>query len=95
VADANEIEACKERLRAVLPHLKIAMNMAKLQVPGGTVGLGIIVKTSDGAGRVTASFEGEEFLRDLETLVGDPFAERVAARTAGLAARQSKEPSDG
>ena len=32
--------------------------------------LGIIAKGPDGGGRITASFDAEAFLRDLETLVG-------------------------
>jgi hypothetical protein len=69
----------EERLRGVLPHLKIAMHMAKLQVPNGTVKLAIVAKEPDGSGRITSTFEGEEFLRDLETLVGDPDMEDVSS----------------
>jgi len=86
MAETLEIEACKERLRAVLPHLKIAMSMAKLQVPDGTVGLAVVAKAPDGAGRVTATFESEGFLRDLEMLVGDSVVDFVQHR---------KEPTNG
>jgi hypothetical protein len=69
IRTANETEA-RGRLRSVLPHLKIAAEMARLQVPGGTVGLGVVAKTPDGTGRITATFESEGFIRDLEMLVG-------------------------
>lgn len=63
-----------ERLKAIIPHLKLAMSMAKIQVPNGIVALGVIAKSPDGGGRITASFDGEDFFNDLETVVGDVLA---------------------
>ena len=56
----------RKRLEAVLPHLKIATEMARLEVPGGTVKLGVIAETPGGVGRLTARFESAQFLEDLE-----------------------------
>lgn len=66
----DEREAARRRLRSVLPHLFIAANAAMIEVQGGSLQLGIIAKSVDGGGRITASFEAETFLRDLEILVG-------------------------
>lgn len=69
ITDEERKEA-RERLKTVLPHLIIAANMAELTVPGGTIKLGILAEAPGGGGRVAASFEGAEFIRDLEVLVG-------------------------
>jgi hypothetical protein len=69
VAD-DEREAARKRLRSVLPHLFIAANAALIEVEGGTLQLGVIAKKADGGGRITAAFDAETFLRDLEILVG-------------------------
>ncbi len=58
------------KLRLMLPHVRIATELAREEVPGGSVGLAVIAKGADGSGRITASFMGDEFLTDLETLVG-------------------------
>lgn len=65
----DEREVARKRLRSVLPHLFIAANAALIEVAGGALQLGIIAKGPDG-GRITASFDAEAFLRDLEILVG-------------------------
>lgn len=64
------IEERKEDLRSLLAHLKIASEMAKIQVPDGTVGLAIIARKSDGTGQITAAFEAEQFFIDLEAVLG-------------------------
>jgi len=57
------------RLLNVLPHLAIAVEMARIETAGGTVGLGVIAKGADGSGRVSAQFEGE-FISDLGRVLG-------------------------
>jgi hypothetical protein len=64
----TECEAAN-RLRGVLPHLKIATEMARIEMPDGKVGLAVAVKNEKG-GRITAQFESEGFLQDLETILG-------------------------
>jgi hypothetical protein len=66
----DEREAARKRMRSVLPHLFIAANAALIEVQDGRLQIGIIAKKADGSGRITAAFEAEAFLRDLETLVG-------------------------
>lgn len=75
-ATAAEKKEAVERLKLVLPHLFIAANMARLEVPQGKVFLATIAKNPDGSGRVTASFEAEAFLRDVEALVGPLLSSR-------------------
>ena len=65
-----ERQAAKERLRAILPHLFLAANAALIETADGQLQIGILAREKDGGGRITASFEAEAFLRDLETLVG-------------------------
>jgi len=68
---AEKAEAAK-RLRTVLVHLRLATSMAKMQVVGGTAGLGVIARGADGkSGIVTASFESEEFFKDLDLVLGE------------------------
>jgi hypothetical protein len=57
-----------DRLRAVLPHLRLAASMAHIQAPGGTVGLAIVSKRADGSGAIGATFETEAFFSDLELI---------------------------
>jgi len=57
------------RLKEVLPHIRIAIEMAKIQEPKGTVFLAVGVKKPDGGGRLTAQFE-EEFLGDVARVLG-------------------------
>jgi hypothetical protein len=64
-------EEAKARLRAVIPHLKIAVEMAKLQVGGGKVELGVIASNTK-EGRIAARFEFEQFLADLEAVSATP-----------------------
>jgi len=68
--DDAKVEEAKKRLREVVPLIRVAMEMAKLQVPGGKVELAIIAKEKSGGGRITACFEGEEFFVDLEAVLG-------------------------
>lgn len=70
----------EERLYDVLPHLRLAIGMAKVKVPGGKIGLAIVAKHDDGTGQVTATFEGEEFIDDVETVVGSPMQDAINAR---------------
>ncbi len=60
----------RTRLRTILPHLQIAAEMAKIEVPDGEVKLSIAGMRADGTGRNIASFEAAEFLADLEAVLG-------------------------
>jgi len=51
-------EEAKKNLRDVLPFLRIAMEMAQLQEPGGEVGLAVVVTKPDKSGKITATFHG-------------------------------------
>lgn len=65
------MDDAKKRLINILPHLGIAFSMAKIQVPpDGKVCIGIIAKEADGGGRVTATFEAEQFFEDLVQVLG-------------------------
>lgn len=68
--DQDEVDATG-RLLMVLPHLEIAAGMAKIENPGKTIEFAVCAKSADGTGHVTASFQCEEFLKDLRTLLGD------------------------
>lgn len=85
----DEREAARKRLRSVLPHLFIAANAALIEVAGGALQLGIIAKGPDGGGRITASFDAEAFLRDLETLVGP-----LLMRDRGSGTQDLDDPGD-
>jgi len=74
-AEPTPADLAKERIRGALPHLKHAIKIAKRDAikAGDTptmVGFAVVATTADGRGHVSARFESEEFLRDLETLVG-------------------------
>jgi hypothetical protein len=60
----------KQRLLDALPHLRLAMEVAKVAEPEGKVLLAIIAKKEDGSGTVACSFEGEQFLTDIAALCG-------------------------
>jgi len=59
----------KERLMAALPQMSIAMSMARVDVPDGSVLLAVIGKRPDGSGMITATFEGEQFLEDVAKIL--------------------------
>jgi hypothetical protein len=63
-------EEARERLIDAIPHIAIAMQMAKIEVPDGVVQLAVVSKRANGSGRVTATFEGEEFLKDIIAALG-------------------------
>lgn len=58
-----------DRLRQVLPHIRIAAEMAKIQEPDGKLILAVGIEKPDGGGRITARFEGS-FLDDVARLLG-------------------------
>lgn len=82
----------KQRLITVLPHLKIAMQMAKIQVPNGTVRIGIIAEENNGGGRITAQFEGEQFIEDIIQVLG--FKDYNDFIAQAVAERQEKHTDD-
>lgn len=63
-------EEARQRLLDVLPHLRLALEEAKLLAPDGTVGLAVIITRADGTGRLTARFHGKEFFEDLAVMLG-------------------------
>lgn len=71
MSDNNETSAL-DRLRAVLPHIKLAASMAKIQQPDGQICLAIISKNAEGKGSMGASFEAEPFFADLEAVTSMP-----------------------
>ena len=67
-----ESEQARESLSTFVPHLKVAIEGAKLSVPGGKVKLAVIVEKPDGSGgQITARFEMDEFLSDIEDVLSE------------------------
>ncbi len=60
----------KERLKAVLPHIMIAANMAQVEVPDGIVCLAVVAKKPDGSGKLTCTFEAGDFFQDILEVLG-------------------------
>lgn len=59
-----------QRMRTVLPHLRVAAEDAAAEFPDGRVLLAIIVRRPDGSGMVVCDFEGDEFIADLAAVCG-------------------------
>jgi NADH:ubiquinone oxidoreductase subunit D len=77
-----DADSAKERVIEGLIHLTLAMNVAKVENPGGTVGLAVISKNSDNSGRVTAQLDGFAFLGDIIKSYGfEDFNDMVAKTT--------------
>jgi hypothetical protein len=77
-----KIDSAKERVIDGIVHLMLAMNIAKVENPGGTVGLAVISKNLDGSGRVTAQLDGFAFLGDIIKSYGfEDFNDMVAKTT--------------
>lgn len=66
------MEEIRERLHAMAFNLKLAVEMARVSEPKGTVKLAIILKNEDGSGTMGASFDANEFLKDLEAFTTPP-----------------------
>ena len=64
----SELKAILERLATFAIPVQIAASAAKLNVPDGEILLAIVSKRADGTGTVGATFEAEEFLKDLRRL---------------------------
>lgn len=83
------MEDAKTRLHQVLPLIRVAMEMAKLEVPDGELTLAIAVKKPDGTGKITAHFDGV-FLEDVAKVLG------VADKPGWMAdAEEDDEPGPG
>jgi cyclophilin family peptidyl-prolyl cis-trans isomerase len=68
---AKTQEQLRDDLRAFIGFTKVGLGMAKTKNPKAAgVQFAIVVKNEDGSGQIAASFDCEEFLADLETLVG-------------------------
>lgn len=60
----------RERLRAWVHAVDMRVAMGKIEMPGATVSLGIMLQTKDPpGGRVTAQFDADPFLKDIRDLV--------------------------
>ena len=57
-----------EKLLAVLPHIRIAQEMAEIEAPGAHRIMGIGYKTPTG-GRLVARMDLDEFVANLSTLI--------------------------
>lgn len=66
----HEADAARERLLELMPHLRVALEMAAIEMPGGKVELGVIVSGEEGNGRITCRFSGADFLDDLAAALG-------------------------
>ena len=64
----NDRVGARERLREFVPMAQLAVEMAKIQVPDGTIELRVAAKRPDGSGSSVASFEFAEFLADIDLL---------------------------
>lgn len=71
----NLSETPAERLKAIVPHLKIAASMAQIENPDGTNQLAIVSTSPDGSGHIAARFDMDGFIDDLVAVVGDPVLE--------------------
>lgn len=74
VATGFPVLSSREKLLAVLPHLRLAMKEAQVEAGAdGFVGLGVIAvaKNLGGQGRITARFEAREFVDDLAVALGE------------------------
>jgi hypothetical protein len=59
-----------ERLQEAIPAIRIAVEMAKIANPGGSIELAVATYNADRTGRVTACLPGfEEFLNDIEAVL--------------------------
>jgi hypothetical protein len=63
-------QEARQRLILALPYINDAISFAKVQVPDGKIGLAVIITKPDGSGKVTATFNGEELLTDIVSLLG-------------------------
>ena len=63
------MDEARKRLLNVLPHIWIAVEMAKAQHKGGSAALAVVSKKADGSGQITAQF-GVSFLQDVATVLG-------------------------
>jgi hypothetical protein len=87
-----EVAAARVRLQAALPHIKVALRMAQLQVPDGKIGIAVIATAPDRSGTITASFEGDSFIKDIELLVGG-LPEHINAGLATVGPLMTQEES--
>lgn len=63
----------REKLQSLMPYLLVATEDAKAEAgEGGEVRFGILLKRTDGSGKVLASFRAEEFAEDLARLLDAP-----------------------
>ncbi|MFA5203001.1 MAG: hypothetical protein WC708_01110 [Lentisphaeria bacterium] len=74
-------DSAKERVIEGIIHLMLAMNVAKVENPDGTVGLAVISKNSDNSGRVTAQLDGFAFLGDIVKSYGFKDFDEMVAKT--------------
>jgi hypothetical protein len=60
-----------ERIRALVPYLRDALDLAATQHPGGGVSFGVLVRTADGKGAVLCEFDLPSFVPDMAEVFGE------------------------
>ena len=63
-------DAILRKFKDVLPHFNLAMEMARVEIPDGTIELMIAAIAKDGSGKTIVRFNCEEFFEDLAELCG-------------------------
>ncbi len=73
MSNPKDIEAIREDMRAVIPHFRYAIKQARKQAaPEDRIRLAVMIRKPDNSGKVTASFDAEEFFDDLARVLGLP-----------------------
>jgi hypothetical protein len=68
----------KEDLRSFIGFVTMSLQMSNIEMPeADKIQFAILAKKEDGSGKVVASFDCEEFLQDLEALIGNPQKELI------------------
>ena len=62
-------EEIRQKMLAVLPHLRFAIEEATAANNTAVIHIGILTKNADGSGKVLSSFRAEEFIEDLAKLL--------------------------
>lgn len=71
MSDAPKTDTALDRVRFVLPMLKLRIDMVKLENPDAEVMFGVLCVNKDGTGRVVVQIpETKEFLTDLAEVAG-------------------------
>lgn len=63
------MKTARERILAILPHLKLMVDDAQKEYPESRITLSVNVNHPEGGGRMMGGFAFEEFYKDLTELV--------------------------